>query len=106
MYKVQGPSDQLFIFVDENQGHDHLHHGDRDRGRGEVGQCHVRSEPLLVPIIGATLRYLSKWEICSDLAPILSDLAKHKGYLVSVKALCQSQGYCKGRGMGGDNMLF
>ena len=37
VYKVQGPSDQFFIFVVEDQGHDHLHHGDRDRGRGEVG---------------------------------------------------------------------
>ena len=25
----------------ENKGHDHAHHGDRDRGCGEVGQCHV-----------------------------------------------------------------
>ena len=33
VYKVQGPSDQLFIFVVVDQGHDHLHHGDRDRDR-------------------------------------------------------------------------
>ena len=37
VYKVQGPSDQFFIFVVKDQGHDHLHHGDRDRGHGEVG---------------------------------------------------------------------
>ena len=27
----------FFIFVVKDQGHDHLHHGDRDRGHGEVG---------------------------------------------------------------------
>ena len=37
VYKVQGPSDQFFIVVVKDQGHDHLHHGDRDRGHGEVG---------------------------------------------------------------------
>ena len=26
---------------ERNQGHDHVHHGDRDRGRWEVGQGHV-----------------------------------------------------------------
>ena len=36
-------------------------------------------EPLLIPFIGAMLRYLSKWEMWSDLAPIFSDIAKHKG---------------------------
>ena len=41
MYKVQGSYDQFLIFVVEDQGHDHVRHDDRDRGRGEVGQCHV-----------------------------------------------------------------
>ena len=41
----------------------------------------LRSEPLVAPIIGVRLRYRSKWEICSDLAPIRSVLVKHKGYL-------------------------
>ena len=25
----------------DDQEHDHVHHGARDTGRGEVGQCHV-----------------------------------------------------------------
>ena len=28
-------------FRECDQGHDHVHHGARDRGRGEVGQGHV-----------------------------------------------------------------
>ena len=28
-------------FRECDQGHDHVHHGDRDHGRGEVGQGHV-----------------------------------------------------------------
>ena len=30
-----------FFFRDRDQGHDNAHHGDRDRVRGEVGQCQV-----------------------------------------------------------------
>ena len=26
---------------ERDQGHDHVHHGDCDHGRGEVGQAHV-----------------------------------------------------------------
>ena len=39
MYKVQGPSDQFLIFVDDDQGHDHVHHGacDCDISHGHVG---------------------------------------------------------------------
>ena len=28
-------------FRERDQGHDHVHQGDRDHGRGEVGQAHV-----------------------------------------------------------------
>ena len=28
-------------FRERDQGHDHVHHGVRDHGRGEVGQAHV-----------------------------------------------------------------
>ena len=28
-------------FRERDQGHDHVPHGDRDHGRGEVGQAHV-----------------------------------------------------------------
>ena len=28
-------------FRERDQGHDHVHHGGRDHGRGEVGQAHV-----------------------------------------------------------------
>ena len=31
----------LPYFRERDQGHDHVHHGPRDRGRGEVGQDHV-----------------------------------------------------------------
>ena len=34
----------------------------------------------MAPIIGVRLRYRSKLEICSDLAPISRFLGKHKGY--------------------------
>ena len=37
--------------------------------------------PLLAPIFREMLRYRSKWEIYSDLAPNCSDLVKHKGLL-------------------------
>ena len=29
-------------FRERDQGHDHVHHGNRDHGRGEGGQGHVR----------------------------------------------------------------
>ena len=41
MYDVQWPSDQFLIFVNDDQGHDQVHHDARDCGRGEVGQAHV-----------------------------------------------------------------
>ena len=31
----------VFYFRERDQGHDHVHHGDRDHGRGEIGQGHV-----------------------------------------------------------------
>ena len=46
----------------------------------------VMSEPLVTPIIGVRLRYRSKWEMCSDFAPICSVLVKHKGYYLWKKS--------------------
>ena len=46
----------------------------------------LQAEPLVGPIIGVRLRYRSKWEICSDLAPICSVLVKHKGYYLWKKS--------------------
>ena len=43
------------------------------------------SQSLLAPIFREMLRYRSKWEIYSDLAPNCSDLVKHKGLLPSEK---------------------
>ena len=31
----------VFYFRERDQGHDHVHQGDRDHGRDEVGQAHV-----------------------------------------------------------------
>ena len=50
VYKVQGFYDQFLIFVVEDQGHDHVHHGDRDRG--EVDQCHDRVKGVKEEIRG------------------------------------------------------
>ena len=41
MYNVQWPEDQCLIFMNDDQGHDHLHEYSW-QGRGEVGQGHVR----------------------------------------------------------------
>ena len=57
--------------------------GTGGRAWGNIsGRCvEYTAEPLVAPIFRVLLRNRSKWEICSDLAPIFSDLVKHKGYL-------------------------
>ena len=44
------------------------------------------SGPLVAPKIGAMLRIRSKWEICSECAPKLHLLLKHKGYYLAEKS--------------------
>ena len=41
--------------------------------------------PLAAPKIGAMLRIRSKWENCSECAPKLHFLLKHKGYFLAEK---------------------
>ena len=69
----------LISLRDEFQKNGKISDLEQKGGRG-VESNSLFPEPLVAPIIGVRLRYRSKWEICSDLAPIRSVLVKHKGY--------------------------
>ena len=45
----------------EDQGHDHVLHGDRDRGRGEVGKGHVGVKGIVKDEIRGEIKCCFYW---------------------------------------------